>query len=68
MVGDLASPRQPMSAPFSRSLQTASNLCVSEHPTAFAQDLSLVADTGDVPCKLLFSGNFSQNVSSAEAR
>jgi hypothetical protein len=48
-VASLAGPTQPMFAPFSKSLHTVSNLSLSVHPIAFAQDLSRVADTGEVP-------------------
>ncbi len=48
-VGFLNSPRQPMSAPFSMSAQTASSLSQSSQPTAFAQDLRHTAETGETP-------------------
>jgi hypothetical protein len=60
-VGSLAGPRQPMSAPFSKSLQTACSLSLSEQPTAFAQDLNLTGETVDFPRVIVLEGNSSQN-------
>jgi hypothetical protein len=60
-VASLAAPTQPMFAPFSRSLHTVSNLSLSVHPMALAHDLSRVADTGDVPAWLWFTGKEFQN-------
>jgi hypothetical protein len=64
-VGFLAGPRQPMSALFSKSLQTAFSLSLSAQPTALAQDLNLTGETVDFPLVFLLDGNLSQNWSSA---
>ncbi len=63
--GSLAAPLHPMSAPFSKSLQTASSLRWSLQPTAFAQDRRRTADTGAVPLGRLLEGNADQKDSSA---
>jgi hypothetical protein len=45
----LQSPLQWMSAPFSKSLHTASSLARLLQVTTFAPDRSYVADTGEIP-------------------
>ncbi len=45
----LLSPLQLMSAPFSKSLHTASSLAWLLQLTMFAQDQSHVVDTGEIP-------------------
>jgi hypothetical protein len=50
-----------MSAPFSKSLQTARSLSLSEQPTAFAQDLNLTGETVDFPRVIVLEGNSFQN-------
>jgi hypothetical protein len=54
-----------MSAPFSKSLQTAFSLSLSAQPTALAQDLNLTGETEDFPLVFLLDGNLSQNWPSA---
>jgi hypothetical protein len=54
-----------MSAPFSKSLQTACSLSLSAQPTALAKDLNLTGKTVDFPLVFLLDGNLSQNWSSA---
>jgi hypothetical protein len=63
--GSLPTPLQPMSAPFSKSLQTASSLRWSSQPTALAQDIKRVAETGDTPFMLAFEGKDDQKSSLA---
>jgi hypothetical protein len=54
-----------MSAPFSKSLQTAFSLSLSVQPTALAQDFNLTGETVDFPLVFLLDGNLSQNWLSA---
>ncbi len=63
--GSLAVPLHPMSAPFSKSLQTSRSLRWSSQPTALAHDRRRVADTGDTPFLVVFDGNDDQKSSPA---
>ncbi len=59
-VGSLAKPRQPISAPFSKSLQTWSSNFVSLNFTDQAKFLSLCGQIVDLPDLVWLVGNFSQ--------
>ncbi len=65
VVGCLNCPRQPISAPFSRSLQTAASRSLSLQPTALAQDFKRTAETGAVPVCSELAGNSLQKCESA---